>query len=120
MTPTPEAPAESERGFRPVLANRYFRFLWAAQWLAQIAQNAINFVQLILIEQLTGSTVQIGITIRAFTLPGVIFSPMAGVAADRFSKKWVLVASNITWTFVALSYLIVLAGLQGGWWASTC
>jgi len=105
----------AERGFRPVLTNRHFRALWAAQWLAQISQNAINFIQLILIEQLTGSTVQIGITILAFTLPGVIFSPMAGVVADRFPKKWVMVASNLSRTFVAMSYLGVLAGLQGGW-----
>ena len=108
-------PAPPERGFRSVLTNRHFRSLWAAQWLAQIAQNAINFIQLILIEQLTGSTVQLGITILAFTLPGVIFSPMAGVAADRFPKKWVMVASNISRTFVALSYLLVLTGLEGGW-----
>ncbi len=115
MTTPPSTTAPPERGFLPVLANRQFRALWAAQWLAQIGQNAINFIQLILIEQLTGSTVQIGITILAFTLPGVIFSPMAGVVADRLPKKWVLVGSNFSRAAVALSYLIVLAGLQGGW-----
>lgn len=103
------------RGFWPVLANRHFRALWVAQWLAQIGQNAINFIQLILIEQLTGSTVQIGITILAFTLPGVLFSPLAGVVADRVPKKWVLVTSNLSRTLVALSYLLPLAWLQGGW-----
>ncbi|MCX7671930.1 MAG: MFS transporter, partial [Anaerolineae bacterium] len=115
MTPPPEPAGTVGRGFRPVLANHHFRSLWAAQWLAQIGQNAINFIQLILIEQLTGSTVQIGITILAFTLPGVLFSPPAGVVADRVPKKWVLVASNLSRTLVALSYLLPLAWLAGGW-----
>jgi MFS family permease len=115
MTQKPENTEPAERGFGSVLTNRPFRSLWAAQWLAQVGQNAINFIQLILIEQLTGSTVQIGITILAFTLPGVIFSPLAGIVADRFPKKWVLVISNFTRIVVALSYLIVLIALQGGW-----
>ncbi len=115
MTSSPEQSGPVGRGFRPVLANHHFRALWAAQWLAQIGQNAINFIQLILIEQLTGSTVQIGITILAFTLPGVLFSPPAGVVADRVPKKWVLVASNLSRTLVALSYLLPLAWLVGGW-----
>ncbi len=115
MTPSPPVAEKSERGFLPVLANRHFRALWAAQWLAQVGQNAINFIQLVLIEQLTGSTVQIGITILAFTLPGVIFSPAAGVVADRWPKKWVLVGTNFLRAVIALSYLVVLAGLQGGW-----
>lgn len=115
MTASAHPAAPVERGFRAVLANRHFRALWAAQWLAQVAQNAINFIQLILIEQLTGSTAQIGVTILAFTLPGVLFSPMAGVVVDRLPKKWVLVGSNFSRAGVALSYLLVLSGLQGGW-----
>lgn len=108
-------PEITDRGFRSVLANPNFRALWAAQWVAQLSQNAINFVQLVLIEQLTGSTVQLGVTILAFTLPGVLFSPLAGVIVDRVPKKWVLVGSNFTRVLVALSYLVALAVLQGGW-----
>lgn len=104
-----------DRGFRPVLSNSNFRSLWGAQWLALIAQNAINFIQLVLIEQLTGSTIHIGLTIVAFTLPGVIFSPLAGVVADRFPKKWVMVASNISRVVVALGYVVVLTAAKGPW-----
>ena len=104
-----------DRGFRPVLSNANFRALWGAQWLALTAQNAINFIQLVLIEQLTGSTIHLGITVVAFTLPGVIFSPIAGVVADRFPKKWVMVASNASRVVVALGYVVVLTAVKGPW-----
>jgi len=104
-----------DRGFRPVLSNSNFRSLWGAQWLALTAQNAINFIQLVLIEQLTGSTIHIGLTVVAFTLPGVIFSPLAGVVADRLPKKWVMVASNTSRVVVALGYVVVLTAVKGPW-----
>ncbi len=92
-------------GFRAVLGNRHFRALWFAQLLAQTSQNAINFIQLVLVEQLTGSAMQLGITILAFTIPGIIFSPIAGVVVDRMSKKRILVGSNAIRVVLALSYV---------------
>ena len=103
----------TSRGFGPVLANRNFRALWIAQLLAQTSQNAINFIQMVLVEQLTGSAMHLGLIILAFTLPGVIFSPIAGVAVDRFSKKWILVGSNALRVVFAASYIVVLNTLSG-------
>ena len=104
-----------DRGFRPVLANRDFRALWLAQLLAQSSQHAIHFIQMVLIEKLTGSTVHIGLTILAFSLPGVLFSPIAGVVVDRWPKKWILVGSNLVRVLFALSYLLIVHNLSGGW-----
>ncbi len=106
---------EPNRGFRPVLTNPHFRALWMAQLLCQTSQHAIHFVQLVLIEQLTGSAVHLGITILAFSLPGVIFSPVAGVVVDRFPKKYILVASNLIRVAFAISYVLVLNTLSGTW-----
>jgi MFS family permease len=106
---------QPSRGFGPVLANPHFRSLWMAQLLCQTSQHAIHFVQLVLIEQLTGSAMHIGLTILAFSLPGVIFSPVAGVLVDRFPKKYVLVASNLARVVLAASYVVVLATLHGTW-----
>lgn len=105
----------THRGFSPVLANRHFRALWLAQLLAQTSQHAIHFIQMVVIEKLTGSAVHLGLTILAFTLPGVIFSPIAGVVVDRLPKKWILVGSNLIRVFFALGYLLVLTTLHGAW-----
>lgn len=102
-----------ERSFRVVLGNRHFRNLWLAQLLAQTSQHAIHFIQLVLVEQLTGSAMQIGITILAFTIPGILFSPIAGVAVDRVPKKWILVGSNALRVIFALSYIPIVSQLDG-------
>ena len=105
----------TSRGFGPVLANRNFRALWFAQLLAQTSQHAIHFIQMVLIEKLTGSAMHLGLIILAFSLPGVIFSPIAGVAVDRFPKKLILVGSNLIRVFLALSYIAILNLLSGTW-----
>jgi MFS family permease len=103
----------NDRGFGSVLSNRQFRNLWASQVINQTAQNCINFVQIILVEQLTGSSTQLGVVILSFTLPGVLFSPIAGIMVDRWPKKWILVGSNALRALLVCGYLLALAVLKG-------
>jgi MFS family permease len=105
----------TRRGFGPVLANRDFRALWLAQLLAQTSQHAIHFIQMVLIEKLTGSAMHLALIILAFSLPGILFSAVAGVAVDRMSKKWILVGSNLIRVLLAVSYLVILNTLSGTW-----
>ena len=102
-----------QRGFGSVLANRAFRALWTSQALSQTAQNSINFMQMVLIEHITGSSTHLGLMILAFTLPGVVVSPIAGVVVDRLSRKWVLIASNALRVVLTLGYFLVLGRLEG-------
>lgn len=105
----------TERGFGAVLSNPHFRSLWLAQLMAQTSQHAIHFIQMVLVEKLTGSATHLGITILAFTVPGILFSPIAGVVVDRLPKKWILLGSNITRVLFALSYILILNQLEGTW-----
>lgn len=102
----------------PVLANSAFRRLWAAQWLAQSAQNTVHFVLIVLVERMTGSSIHQGLIIFSFTLPAIIFAPISGVIIDRWPKKYVLMASNGFRVVTIVGYFIVL-GLRGqvenGW-----
>ena len=102
----------TQQGFSPVLYNKNFRKLWAAQWLAQTAQNTTNFILIVLIERLTGATVHQGLMIIALTLPGVIFAPISGVIIDRWPKKTVLVYSNALRVVAVSCYLAVLFALR--------
>lgn len=111
-----EPPAQEQgQGFASVLANRHFLRLWMAQALSQTAQNGIHFVQMVLIERLTGSSTHMGLMILAFSLPGVLFSAIAGVVVDRLPKKWILVGSNLLRVLAVSSYLLFLS-LLDGWW----
>ena len=101
-------PRTNNRGFSNVLHNRNFLFLWGAQVLSQTAMNGIHFTQMVLIEELTHSSAQLGIVILAWSLPAVLFSAVAGVVVDRFPNKWILVTSNVLRILTAGSYILVL------------
>lgn len=81
-------------GYTAVLQNRNFRAIWLAQVLSNTALNGSFFLQLILIEQVTGSSAHLGAVIIAFSLPAVLLSALAGMLVDRISKKTILVWSN--------------------------
>lgn len=82
------------RGYLPVLRNRNFLKLWIAQILSLVALQSLLLLALILIEQVAKSGLQTAGAIVAFSLPAVIFGPIAGVVLDRVSKKSILVISN--------------------------
>ncbi len=82
------------RGYPAVLRNRNFVSLWMAQVLSNTALNGSFFLQLILIEDVTGSSTQLAAVILAFSLPAVLLIALAGVVVDRVPKKTILVLSN--------------------------
>jgi MFS family permease len=103
-----------DRTFASVVKNRNFFVLWMAQIFSQTAQNGIHFVQIILIETLTGSTAHMAVMILSFSLPAVMLSSVAGIVVDRFSNKVVMLASNGIRVLTVFTYVLVLDRL-GGW-----
>jgi len=90
----------------PIYRNRDFMFLWVAQAVSQVAQNAINFGLLVLVQERTNSTTHMAVAVLSFILPGVIFGILAGVLVDRSEKKTVLLTTNLLRAFVVLGYLV--------------
>jgi MFS family permease len=103
-----------DRTFGAVIKNRNFFTLWMAQILSQTAQNGIHFVQIVLIETLTGSTMHMAVMILSFSLPAVVLSSVAGIAVDRLSNKLVMLGSNAVRVLTVATYVVVLDRL-GGW-----
>jgi len=107
------SPAASNTGFRPILRLASFRYLWLSQLLALTAQNGIHFVQLVVIEQLTGRSVHIGLMVVAFSLPPVLLALVSGSIIDRVPKKWVISLSNLSRALLAFAYLPALKWMDG-------
>lgn len=82
------------QGYLPVLRNPNFLKLWIAQILSLMGLQSLLLLSVILIEQVTRSGIQTAGAIVAFSLPAVVFGPIAGVILDRVSKKTILVVSN--------------------------
>ena len=102
-------------GFTDVVRNRHFLYLWAAQLLSQLSRNAIHFVQIVLIERLTGSSTHLGLMIFSFTIPGVIFSPIAGILVDHLPRKYILIISNLLRAILVVLYVVLLKHLHSTW-----
>ena len=102
-----------QSGYTAVLKNRNFLAIWMAQVLSNTALNGSFFLQLILIEEITGSSAQISGVILAFALPAVLLSAVAGLVADRISKKTILVWSNLLRVATGAALALAAAAAEG-------
>lgn len=97
--PPPEEP-EPETGFLPVLRNRNFLALWSGQVFSQMADKVYLVLMIAIIaSQFQAENQSISGWVSAImissTIPAVLFGAAAGVYVDRWSKKAVLVATNL-------------------------
>ncbi len=87
--------------------NSNFRQLWLGQVVSQLGDwfNTIAVYTIIL--QLTGSGRDIGLLLVARFLPSFIFGPISGVLADRFSRKSIMIVSDLLRAGVVLGFLFI-------------
>lgn len=114
-----EESSESERGFLPVLRNRNFLALWSGQVFSQLADKVYLVLMIMLITshfQAAGQTVSgwVSSVMVAFTIPAVLFGSVAGVFVDHWSKKAVLVTTNLLRGGLVLA-LPPLLWISQGW-----
>lgn len=98
--------AKGQAGVQAVLRNRHFLRLWLAQVLSQTAQNSVFYALMVFVEKGTGSSFYMSLLILTFILPSVSFGIAAGVFVDRWSKKTVLVTTNILRGVVVLAFIL--------------
>ncbi|HVC31924.1 MAG TPA: MFS transporter [Chloroflexota bacterium] len=89
-----------------IFQNRPFMLLWAAQFISQTAQQAIWFGMIIVVEQVSQSSVHLSVAILSTIIPGVLLGLIAGVVVDRTNKKTVLVVTNFLRAVAVLGYLL--------------
>ncbi len=93
-------------GYQTLFKNRQFMALWIAQVFSQFADRAVFvlFVAILTLQQAhapktglaqNGAAELTSWLYVAFTIPAVLFSPIAGVYVDRWSHRSVLVLSNL-------------------------
>lgn len=84
-----------------------YRYMWlgqlghsAAVWMEQV-------IRPLLILELTGSPLQVGLVVAVRMAPQLLFGLLAGAAADRYDKRLILMATQS----VTLAMHLLLAGL---------
>ncbi|MBC7261013.1 MAG: MFS transporter, partial [Chloroflexi bacterium] len=113
MSTCPVDPPPEENTLTAIFKNRNFRLLWISQVFGQSAQNAILFVQMVMVEGLTRSSGLVGLMVLFYNLPSILFSLLSGVVIDRFRKKSILLFCNISRVFVVAAFIFLRHYAQG-------
>lgn len=87
--------------------NKNFRRLWTGQFISQMGDwfNTVALFTLML--SLTGSGEAVGFILILKLLPTFFIGPLAGVAADRFNRKTIMIVSDVARGLSVLGFLFV-------------
>jgi MFS family permease len=87
--------------------NRSFRQLWLGQVVSQMGDWFDTIALYTIILKLTGSGRDVGLLLVARFVPSFFFGAISGVIADRFSRKRIMIVSDILRAVVVLGFLFV-------------
>ena len=90
-----------------IRGNRRFRYLWLGQVVSQMGDWFDTIALYTIILNLTGSGRNVGLLMVARFVPSFVFGPLAGVVADRFSRRTIMIVSDLLRAVVVLGFLFV-------------
>ena len=99
-------------GHRRLFRNRSFVLLWSGQTVSVFGDAFFNLAVMWVVWAETQSTLQTAIIQAIWHLPDVIFAPLAGVLADRWDRKAIMVTTSLAAAAVvgAVALLVALVG----------
>ncbi|KKT64595.1 MAG: Major facilitator superfamily [Candidatus Woesebacteria bacterium GW2011_GWA2_44_33] len=92
--------------FKPLLKNSKFLYLWASQLLSQLAINIMNFLLLVRIFTITGSTIAASLLWVSYALPAILIGPIAAASVDMVAKRRMLMITNLLQSLAILGYAL--------------
>ena len=100
--------SEPDVGYRELLRNNpKFRLLWLGQVVSQMGDWFDTIAVYTIALRLTGSSRSVALIMVARFLPSVVMGPLSGVIADRFSRRSIMIASDLIRAIVVLGFLFV-------------
>lgn len=103
-----------------LVGNRSFRRLWFGQVISELG-NWFNFIAgLGLVNVVSGGAPNVtALLLVTRQAPFSLFAPIAGVLVDRYSRKTVMIVSDLARAVFALGFLLVKSP-EHLWWAYVC
>ncbi len=87
--------------------NKQFGRLWIAGVISQMG-NWFNYIAIfVMLTKLTGSGQAVSWFLIAKFIPTTFLGPAAGVIADRFSRKAIMISCDVMRIFIVLGFLLV-------------
>ena len=113
------------RMFRSI-ENRNYRLYFFGQTVSLLGSWLQSVAQAWLVYRLTGSSLHLGLVVFIGQAPLLFLSPIGGLIADRYPRRWVVVGTQtfsmlVAFVLAALTllghvhlwHILVLAGVQG-------
>lgn len=111
------------RSYAGVIRSPSYFPLWLGQLISNFGDTLHYIALVVLVFRLTGQGVAVAVLVAAEVLPVLLLGPIAGVIIDRFSRKRVLIGSDLIraalvasliWPQNAWHAYLVAAGLAAG------
>lgn len=90
------------RGFRT------FLLIWLGQLVSLTGSGLTGFALGVWVYQRTGSVTQFALISLFTSLPGIVFSPIAGALVDRWDRRWAMIISDTGAGLCTLSVALLL------------
>lgn len=107
-------PAEEQRDigkpvgyFELLRQNPNFRWLWGGQIVSLLGDWFNLIASAILIAELTDSGLALGVLFTIRMLAPFVVAPIAGIFADRYNRKYLLIITDLVRAVVVLGFLFV-------------
>ena len=95
-----------------VLHNRAFLVIWSNQILLQLSYNMLSFTLLVTLFRLTGSNTISALFLLTNLIPSTILAMFAGVIADKYDRRKILLITDIGVGLCMFSYLFLHLPIQ--------
>lgn len=99
--------ASVRRGPGRVLRNPNFLRLWIGQMISAVGDYFYFLAIPILVEQLTGSALLVGLSVISNAVPMLFLGPIAGVFVDRWDRKKTMIVADVLRGLLVLLCLLV-------------
>ena len=95
-------PASVQRGMRTFLT------IWLGQLISVLGSGLTSFALGVWIFEQTRQATPFALTILFGSLPRILLAPLAGVVADRWNRRWVMILADTGDALVTLSVVLLL------------
>ena len=93
--------------FELILQNANFRWLWGGQIVSLLGDWFNLIASAILIAELTDSGLALGVLFTIRMLAPFVVAPIAGIFADRYNRKYLLIITDLVRAVIVLGFLFV-------------